>query len=298
LPYVWGHATRHALINVNGISFGVTDNLYNALSALSPTDLSDGCRILWVDAISINQDDIEERNHQILRMKDIFSSASRVVVWLGSATPGSKDALDYFNSLSDDALTESALIRSHPNNTNAWLNLGRDILDREWWTRVWIIQEAVLAREIVVVCGSQSTSWKSLSWLVKIALRRGFSIQHEDIAYAGDFLYAAQTLDTYRTKYKTNGPMSFGTLVNEFHHHHSTLPIDRIYGIMGIARNLDSWDTKPDYSLNPVIAYMDMTQRRILRIKSLDSITLGRGCNRLQGRSSKLDTRFHNGTKR
>lgn len=40
-------------------------------------------RCIWVDAICINQDDVEDRNNQINSMKNIYRRAQRVIVWLG-----------------------------------------------------------------------------------------------------------------------------------------------------------------------------------------------------------------------
>jgi hypothetical protein len=61
----------------------VTANCEAALRKLRNRDSE---RILWIDAICINQDKTLERNHQVTLMRDIYSKASRVVVWLGKAS--------------------------------------------------------------------------------------------------------------------------------------------------------------------------------------------------------------------
>ncbi len=85
LSYVWGSPEKSRLVSTDEGSLSVTENLHAALSRLrnhfSP-------RIIWIDAICINQDDKEERGHQVRSMVEIYSRASRVVVWLEDATTG------------------------------------------------------------------------------------------------------------------------------------------------------------------------------------------------------------------
>ncbi|KAL8337524.1 hypothetical protein RB598_006427 [Gaeumannomyces tritici] len=69
----------------------VTTNLHAAL-----THLRDGLleRIIWIDAVCINQQDDVEKGRQVQSMARIYASASRVVVWLGEAADGSDRALE------------------------------------------------------------------------------------------------------------------------------------------------------------------------------------------------------------
>lgn len=80
LSYTWGDPEKTHTIICNGKAFGVTTNLFEALSYLrNPSS----ARTLWVDALCINQDDTDERNEQVRHMLTIYQSAVRVVVWLG-----------------------------------------------------------------------------------------------------------------------------------------------------------------------------------------------------------------------
>lgn len=81
LSYEWGSTEsgrRQVLLNGNPIQ--VRENLWWALYHLR--DLNQP-RILWIDALSINQDDIRERNYQVGQMDKIYSQATRVVAWVG-----------------------------------------------------------------------------------------------------------------------------------------------------------------------------------------------------------------------
>ena len=86
-------------------------------------------------------------------MKDIFSNAATVFVWLGPSDKDSNRIFKDFPSLSDwDLKMRSSLARSMLR-----------VFDREYWHRMWIVQEIILARRIHLICGSRSVSWEKVS---------------------------------------------------------------------------------------------------------------------------------------
>ncbi|KAF2418262.1 hypothetical protein EJ08DRAFT_557540, partial [Tothia fuscella] len=80
LSYTWGSQKHPVRIELDGHPLKVTRNLCAALRALRDPH-SD--RVLWVDALSINQSDISERNAQVPRMTKLYSLADRTVAFLG-----------------------------------------------------------------------------------------------------------------------------------------------------------------------------------------------------------------------
>lgn len=80
LSYVWGASRKRTGIVVDGVWAMVTVNLQRALRRLR---LVHEQRIMWVDALCINQEDIAERGHQVGMMAALYSSCSRCVIWLG-----------------------------------------------------------------------------------------------------------------------------------------------------------------------------------------------------------------------
>jgi hypothetical protein len=96
LPYVWGNPEQWRTISVNGHAFTATFNLDVTLRhlrhALDP-------RILWVDAICINQFNKKEKSHQVQLMHHIYASASQVLVWLGESDVDIDRAIDFLLSL-------------------------------------------------------------------------------------------------------------------------------------------------------------------------------------------------------
>lgn len=84
LSYAWGSVTEKVAINCDNKELRVTLNCESALRHLR---LQDQKRTLWVDAICIDQTSVEERNQQVRIMGEIYSTASRVTIWLGPAVP-------------------------------------------------------------------------------------------------------------------------------------------------------------------------------------------------------------------
>jgi hypothetical protein len=94
ISYVWGDPEDTFDIFVNDIAFGVTVNLGAALWHFRRygllREVPDGKPLrLWVDAVCINQVDLEERAQQVIFMKEIYSGARHVFSWLGA--PDGKD---------------------------------------------------------------------------------------------------------------------------------------------------------------------------------------------------------------
>jgi len=129
LSYRWGSTSQHSnrLILVNGTSLLVGKNLFQALKNLRHE--GSGERILWVDAVCINQSDLDERNSQVGMMPWIYSRAQTVIVWLGvQRQEGASDSL-------------------------------RPLAEAEYWRRVWIIQEIGLARRILICFKNGTMEW-------------------------------------------------------------------------------------------------------------------------------------------
>lgn len=122
LSYTWASGDRPTSILVNNRECPVGANLYAALLHLRDRYMS---RVMWVDAICINQEDVTEKGHQVQSMAKIYAKASRVIVWLGEATATSDQAL------------EDIRMRSSQEPT-AILNL----IKQPWFQRIWVSRRA------------------------------------------------------------------------------------------------------------------------------------------------------------
>ncbi|KAH8648784.1 heterokaryon incompatibility protein-domain-containing protein [Tricladium varicosporioides] len=120
LSYCWGDPNNLLPILLDGCMMYVTANLFAALQHLR---LEQGLP-LWIDAICINQQDIEERSHQVLRMNSIYSKAARVISWIGESSEDDKLASHLMSTVgtqSEEHLYARAALRLGPNSQNSRL---------------------------------------------------------------------------------------------------------------------------------------------------------------------------------
>jgi hypothetical protein len=76
---------------MNDREYVVGPNLHAALLHLRDRFVD---RIVWVDAICIDQTNTAEKSQQVQSMAKIYAKASRVIVWLGEAAATSDHALE------------------------------------------------------------------------------------------------------------------------------------------------------------------------------------------------------------
>ena len=137
LSYEWGSPEHTGTFIVDGKEMTLRCNLIDALHALP--ELRTGRTIptaFWIDSICINQDNLEEKADQIRLLRDIYSSATCVLSWLGLMADGSHLAMKYLRGIN----LEAALCVN-------------PLLNRRYWTRLWMVQEVILGKQWYVACG-------------------------------------------------------------------------------------------------------------------------------------------------
>lgn len=130
LSYVWGDPEDTRPIDIGEHELPVTTNLYAALSHLRNFSLE---RIIWIDAICIDQKNSEEKVQQIQLMAKIYSQASRVLVWLGEAADNSDQALKEISAAGRKAI--------HSLNNETIQLAVLTLLQRNWFQRIWVREE-------------------------------------------------------------------------------------------------------------------------------------------------------------
>ena len=170
LSYVWGECKATKRITLNNKNHWITANLYEALLNLRQESID---RIIWVDALCINQEDPEEKNHQIRHMAAIYQQAERVIFWLGPSNLETNlllcalkqlhhesSKLAYRNwSITDTRWSNlwSDIVPDPSMHPQYWKGL-RDLLDTPYFTRVWIIQECAHAKTGIFACGRKAVA--------------------------------------------------------------------------------------------------------------------------------------------
>ncbi|KAE9370877.1 HET-domain-containing protein [Stipitochalara longipes BDJ] len=196
LSYVWGDPARSQLVRVDNEVMYLTESLNSALRHLRDAHKN---RLIWADAICINQDDIDERNQQVKQMGLVYRQANHTVIYLGKGTPEtklflnvlqSKDTVDYFASLSSSiSIARQRLNAEVEEAAREW------ILSRPWFKRVWILQELVLSQDPWIQCGTSFARWSSLySHISEIAKQRSLKPEEEIVEHMGN-LHLQNRLD-------------------------------------------------------------------------------------------------------
>jgi hypothetical protein len=159
VSYCWGKADSFYVVSCDGISFPVRKNLYMGLQRLRAQNEP---RTLWIDALCINQTDLDERSNQVGKMLHIFSHAENVLAWLGEARESSAFLLRCIAEASKQSSGIDEL-QLCPQHEALYKDGVHDLQVRPWYQRTWIKQEAWVARKLDVVCGNQQVSWSAFT---------------------------------------------------------------------------------------------------------------------------------------
>jgi hypothetical protein len=152
LSYTWGEAVLSHEIICNGALLQVTSNLHDALQYLRQID---GERIMWIDAVCIDQTNPQERTAQVRLMKKIYSKSDHVVIWLGKDTDDDETAFaileqyrklfaEHGHQLDIGPMETVAYKLALPaEGSKDWTALIK-LFQKPWFQRIWVIQEAVV----------------------------------------------------------------------------------------------------------------------------------------------------------
>ncbi|EMT71103.1 Heterokaryon incompatibility protein 6, OR allele [Fusarium odoratissimum] len=133
---------------------------------------------IWADALCINQADLDERAAQVKLMGRLYKSASIVLAWVGQYDRLSELAIQAMGKILDFDATrlhtqdssyleqEEVTMSSVPGMTVVhWFALF-SLFQRLWFRRAWVVQEAVFARDILMVCGA---TLQSMDFILAVA---------------------------------------------------------------------------------------------------------------------------------
>ncbi|CAK7228146.1 hypothetical protein SEUCBS140593_006817 [Sporothrix eucalyptigena] len=269
LSYFWGEPNPAASILINGCELLIARNLELALRHLRSLGQK---RVLWIDAVCINQSDILERNWQILAMDAVYSRASRVVVWLGPADPGTDAFMDSLGAV--DAAGTLDPTRPTPTPLNLTTSPDIDcILVRLWWRRSWIVQEFVLAAEDpLLVCGHKELAWAKMRavTVATVQKRRG----QEDFDMRMDKTVFPMLLDSLRDSLHSQKSsnltyvLPITEIILQMMDFQAVNPRDKIYACLGLLPPDQRKALAPDYNKSVQQVYTD-TARQILATPDL-----------------------------
>lgn len=256
---------------------------------------------VWIDTICINQEDSRERSSQVQLMGEIYSLSAKTLIWLGPHSPTSslawqlldriynvfkaqhlsaKQISDIPVQLYSDAYHASTGLPDW--NDEDWLHL-KNLLDLDWFSRVWVIQEVVLSpRDPLLLHGKHTYPWRRLGWAAAWLRRKGYTRLPEvsDKALNVDALCLLRRRRWSATTHRW-WPLDALMCITQIKFR-ATDQRDKIYGLLGLAAESHEASgppgpLRPDYSLGVAKTYQRVARFLLERSGSLAMMTRTRG---------------------
>lgn len=221
----------------------ITANLHSALRRFRRPN---AIRLLWADAVCLNQENAEEKSHQIPNIREIYTKASNVLVWLGGAGTEAGTCMDFLDQLSKKIIRQKVEFLS-PQDLAKMVDESLDEtfhhrrfdalerffhpINRPWFLRRWVIQEVGAVRDALVYCGPhEPIRWSKFAFAIEMLN------QHPTQIYQ-------PTLSTVSTIYHLvdMNTIPILDLLTEFHESDCSEAKDRIIAIAGLS-NLPKLD--------------------------------------------------------
>jgi hypothetical protein len=283
--YVWGDSEDTRPISLDGKILRVTANLELALRQVRHEE---NPIPFWIDAICINQEDVEERNYQVGQMREIYANALLVLAWIGPQLSDREEkAFDLLLQIAEHFAKDKALVTDETSawiadsvssefQNCSWLPL-LELLERPWFSRVWVVQEVVVSKKVTIQCGTVRLSHETLmlallavsAYLTTIAEASGRDITDADhvtqpgriheLGKINDRLGVATShvkiihQSQYEKQRHLPRPESSYDIVYRYNGKQATDPRDKIYALLGLADESHEEVPRiiPDYTNEP-----------------------------------------------
>ena len=289
LSYVWGMSKGMYFrpITVNNKSYQITPNLDSALRHLRHRDRE---RVLWVDAICLDQNNVEEKNRVVPEMHMIYGSAKRVLAWVGKANMSTAITIDLVKNLSE---TRNEIVSQnlHGNERRDYLvNLVRwkqangylptseselwetvnSLFSHEWWERVWTLQEVVHARKYKLMWGSTTADTVTGHDLANaIQLMRHLDMYGLVSDSVAETLWESfskswqlMEIEKFRRGLHKRQSISLAAALAASRRRNATNKRDHVYGCLSLANAVQS-SIRVDYSNETLQVFEDATRALI-----------------------------------
>lgn len=247
LSYVWGPMHNDKDLALHGYKLKITDNLWNALVQLRSATAD---RLLWVDALAINQTDLQERSNQVRLMRDIYTKAASTLIWLGEEKDNSQLAMSFLKELEGSDSRVEIILKALQQGLDDPLFTAIEHLytQREYWNRLWVVQEVICAQAATLHCGSHSVQYETLKELYVPLAEAMLQIKSAELRERFKSFEGFLHKIVVRGPAKVGKPSPSGTLerrpllalLNGYRNAQCTDPRDRIYALLGISHESDS----------------------------------------------------------
>lgn len=246
LSYTWGDPTITKMITLNGKTFNVRQNLYDFLTTYGKTKSAQKV-YLWIDQLSIDQSNTKERNHQVEMMASIYRNSDFVIAWLDRS---SEKAARYLSRTRGYGVKGAV-----------------ELLQNRYFSRLWIVQEQLLAPRLYFMCGDTWLDWHKIQRGVMAVSLSTFEQLPSAKWLFHDISNAISLFGPRKTRSNENKtPWAdnldlYGCTVR-FAEQQCEDQRDKIYGLLGLIRS-GEMDIVVNYDLPPRAVYVDALRHLI-----------------------------------
>ncbi|MCJ1360121.1 MAG: hypothetical protein MMC33_010124 [Icmadophila ericetorum] len=287
LSYCWGDPTITKPILVENAPLKVTENLYLAFQHIR---FKDRPRLLWIDAICINQADTEEKNAQVRLMRRIYQGAAEVLIWLGKAADNSDAAFELIRRLvfanDYDSIYDirrlylwdnvPKLFNLPPTTERVWYDMF-GLLRRPWFSRAWVIQEVAVASKAQVICGRETSSWKNFAKAFMYVGKVGHGV-----TFGADAIEWLAVLEAARERHLTSHKESALQVLLRHRQAMTTDPRDKIFAFHGILNQPEHsrFTFDVDYRIPTAEVYKKLAIGMLCHDQTLDILSVAHVCEK------------------
>ncbi|KAH8892579.1 HET-domain-containing protein [Thozetella sp. PMI_491] len=294
LSYAWGESTSTDVLLLGGVLCRAPAVVVAALLRFQ----EDGAeKWIWIDQLCINQADELEKSIQVQMMKDIYHGATKVVVWLGA---GGQDSAEVFAQLVKirGAFSQNSITEFHKLHGGQVLDsiapAFRRLCQKKYWTRLWVIQEYAVARELELVYGDASLNGDDMVAVLDLYASINGSSESSELeampnweTLRKDIIRAFEPPEAsfmagvisrreiYQHSSSTGGESLYRVLTtglvleNDYNYPLTTDPRDRIFAFLHLANDSYDFSSFPDYTRTCEDVYTDVAAI-MLRQGSID----------------------------
>lgn len=265
LSYCWGDEDTTVEAFINGIQTPITVNLDTALRYFRRTRI----KVIWADALCINQSDLTEKSLQVRFMKQIYHEAETTIAWLGDAQDDrAEQSLKCLKCTGHNAVilqacncvlsTDGIITTPASSQITKGVCVGCtspqfpqglvDLFKRPYWRRRWIIQEVVVSSRVDVVCGQTAIGLVAMDNALQRC--RTLNLLNLNVKDEASFMYY-NILKKLHESHSLR-PISMVSALSGTLYFLSTDPRDTIFAILGISSDgvdlvpLPSYDKSPE----------------------------------------------------
>jgi hypothetical protein len=289
ISYVWGKSAETRIIRVNNRPVAVNACLERALVAVR--NWAKNTVVTWIDGLCINQNDPVEKLHQIKFMSQIYAGASHVLGWLGESADKSDYAIDTIKKMAEGIQVQEKLegqksaqptqsgtplrhwlddipqLTDEDDKESIWNSIGA-LFKRSFWKRLWIRQEIVLARELILLCGRSVIAWDLVHFVgnhfenaMSTALEDHLTRRIHSMVLAIDWgrhIEIRRWRRNHQKMIEKDDLMPIYMMIPITSGLQATDPRDHIYGLLGISKLPGL--PEADYSLSVESLYTQYTE--------------------------------------